>query len=330
MENMKYVARRLGVACITLLLITFVVYFIIQLPPGDFVDYLVANMIMEGERVTEADVLRLRAEYGVDRPFFVQYLAWLGGILTGNWGTSFLLKQNVLSVINETLGITLILSFSTMVFTYLMSIPIAIYSAKNQYSIGDYIFTFIGFIGMAVPNFLFAILLMYWSFLLLGSPLMGLPEFGITSWATLVEWAKAMIIPIIVIGTSGTCALIRFVRAQMLDEMGQPYVLATRAKGVSEATITYKYQMRAVLNPIASGLGNMVAGIFNGSTITAIILMLPTLGPVLLKALQTQDVFLSGGILLISAVLVVVGNLVGDLLLVLLDPRIKLNEGGSS
>lgn len=322
----KYIVKRLGLAAITLLLITFVVFFVIQLPPGDYVDTLVAKMIAEGERVTPQEINSLKEMYGVNRPFLVQYASWLGGVLTGDWGTSFYYNQDILVKIGETLGITLTLSICTMLFTYLISIPIAIYSAKHQYKIGDYLFTFIGFIGMAVPNFLFAILLMYGSFKLFGDPLMGLPNHGITSFATFLEWVKRMLIPILVIGTSGTCGLIRTVRAQMLDEQSQPYVLALRAKGVSEKAITFKYQMRAVLNPIVSGLGGMISGIFNGSTITAIVLMLPTLGPVLLKALQTQDIYLSGGILLISAILVVAGNLVSDLLLAVLDPRIKLLE----
>lgn len=313
-------------AAITLLMITFVVFFVIQLPPGDYVDTLVTKMISEGERVTEAEIALMKEAYGMNQPFFVQYISWLKGILTGNWGTSFYHNQNVLVKIGETLGTTIMLSLFTMLFTYILSIPIAIYSAKHQYSIGDYLFTFIGFIGMAVPNFLFAILLMYASFKITGKPIMGLPDFGVTSWATLWEWVKSLIIPVLVIGTSGTCGLIRSIRAQMLDEEGQPYILALRAKGASEGTITYKYQMRAVLNPIVSGLGGMIAGIFNGSTITAIVLMLPTLGPVLLKALQTQDIYLSGGILLISAMLVVIGNLISDLLLAVLDPRIKLLE----
>jgi len=326
MDILQYIIKRLLMAAVTMLLITFVVFFVIQLPPGDYVDTLVSNMIAEGETVTEADILYLKEIYGMNKPFIVQYFSWLKGIVTGNWGISFYYNQGVLVKIGETLGITITISLLTMLFTYILSIPIAIYSAKHQYSIGDYLFTFIGFIGMAIPNFLFAILLMYFSYKILGKPLMGLPDYGISSWATFVEWVKSMIIPILVIGTSGTCSLIRTVRAQMLDEQNQPYGLSTRAKGVSEATLTYKYQMRAVLNPIVSGLGGMISGIFNGSTITAIVLMLPTLGPVLLKSLQTQDIYMSGGILLISAILVVIGNLISDLLLAALDPRIKLLE----
>jgi peptide/nickel transport system permease protein len=180
---------------------------------------------------------------------------------------------------------------------------------------------------MAVPEFLLAIVLMFLSYKWFGKPIMGLlPEGGITSWPTFLEFLKKLIIPVIVISMSGTCGLIRSIRAQMLDEQEKPYVLCTRAKGVSEKTITYKYEMRAVLNPIVSGLGGMISGIFNGATITAIVLMLPTQGPILFKALQSQDVYLSGGILLISAMLVVTGTLISDLLLAVLDPRIKSLE----
>ncbi len=331
MDKWKYVGKRLILAFFTLIAITFVVFFVIQLPPGDFVDNMVSNMVAEGETVTQEDVAALKAMYRMDQPFLVQYADWLAGIVTGDWGVSFYYKQSVLVKISETLGATLMLSFLTLFITYLVSIPIAIHSAKHQYQITDYLFTFIGFIGMAVPHFLLAIVLMYLSYKFTGKALMGLfPEGGITSWATFLEFLSRLVIPVVVISMSGTCGLIRSIRAQMLDEQERPYVLATRAKGVSEAAITYKYEMRAVLNPVVSGLGPMISGIFNGSTITAIVLMLPTQGPILLKALQSQDVYLSGGILLISAVLVVAGTLVSDLLLALLDPRIKLLEENQS
>lgn len=323
----KFILKRISMALVTLLIITFVVFIVIQLPPGDFVDTIVTSMIAEGETVTEDEVILMKEMYGVNRPILEQYADWLFGILKGDWGVSFYYDQSVLVKISEVLGNTLLLSMLTMLFTYLSSIPIAIYAAKHQYSIGDYIFTFIGFLGMAIPNFLFAIVLMFISYKWFGKPIMGLfPEGGITSWATFVDFLSRLVIPIIVIGTGGTCSLIRTVRAQMLDELEKPYVLCTRAKGVSENTITYKYSMRSVLNPIVSGLGPMISGIFTGSTITAIVLMLPTQGPILLKALQSQDVYLSGGILLISASLVVLGTLVSDILLAVLDPRIKHME----
>lgn len=323
----KFILKRLLMAIVTLWIITFVVFIVIQLPPGDFVDTMVTDMIAEGETVTQDDVIRLKEMYGLNRPVIEQYFDWLGGILTGDWGTSFYYDEGVLSKISEVLGNTLLLSLLTLFFTYLVSVPIAIYAAKHQYSIGDYLFTFIGFLGMAIPNFLFAIVLMFISYKWFGKPLMGLfPDGGITSWASFVDFLSRLVIPIIVIGTGNTCGLIRVVRAQMLDEQERPYVLCTRAKGVSENTITYKYAMRSVLNPIVAGLGPMISQIFTGSTITAIVLMLPTQGPILLKALQSQDVYLSGGILLISASLVVIGTLISDILLAVLDPRIKHME----
>lgn len=326
---MKFILKRMLMACATLLLITFVVFMVIQLPPGDFVDTMVTNMIAEGEQVTEAEILALKESYGMNRHPVVQYLDWLKGIVTGDWGTSLYYNRGVLDQISDTLGNTLMLSFVTMIFTYVVSIPIAIYSAKHQYSIGDYTFTLIGFLGMAIPNFLFAIILMFVSYKWFGKPIMGFPNVPITDWQTFLNFVKSLIIPIIVIGTAGTCSLIRTVRAQMLDEQEKPYVLCTRAKGVSEPAITYKYAMRSVLNPIVSGLGPMISRIFTGSTITAIVLMLPTNGPILLKALQTQDIMLSGGLLLISASLVVLGTLVSDILLAVLDPRIKKIEEGA-
>ena len=326
-DKLKYIIKRMILAFFTLLMITFVVFFVIQLPPGDFVDNIVNGMIAQGETVTQADVANLKEMYHTNQPFLMQYGRWLKGIATGDWGVSYFYKQNVLVKIGETLGATLMISIITLVVTYLVAIPIAIHAAKHQYQISDYLFTFIGFIGMAVPSFLLAIVLMYISFRITGKPLMGLfPEGGIHSWDSFLEFLSKLIIPVIVISMSGTCGLIRSIRAQMLDEQESPYVLCTRAKGVSEKTLTYKYEMRAVLNPVVSGLGPMISGIFNGSTITAIVLMLPTQGPILLKALQSQDVYLSGGMLLISAILVVIGTLISDLLLAVLDPRIKYLE----
>ncbi len=324
----KFLVKRLLTALLTIFLITFVVFVVIQLPPGDYVDTVVTSMIAEGEQVTEADILLLKESYGVNRPLIVQYGDWLFGLVTGDWGTSYYYNQDVLEVISETLGTTLLLSFATLIFTYLVSIPIAVFAAKHQYSIGDYIFTIIGFFGMAVPGFLAAIIMMFLSYKILGQPIMGIPKDPITDFESLGNLVKSLVIPVVVIGLQGTCGLIRQVRAQMLDEQERPYVLATRAKGVGEQTLTYKYAMRSVLNPIVAGLGPMLKQIFTGSTITAIVLMLPTNGPVLLKALQSQDILLSGGILLISSILVVVGTFLSDILLAVLDPRIKHMEGG--
>lgn len=329
MDRTIFIVKRLIMAAITLVLISFVVFFIIQLPPGDYVDTLVTKMVAEGERVSEAEIAQLRQMYGVDRPFIIQYFSWFGGILTGDWGTSFNFNEGVLGIIADYLGPTLLLSISTLIFQYLVSIPIGIYAAKHQYSVGDYILTFVGFIGMAIPNFLFAILLMFFSYKLTGNAIMGMfPEGGIVDFASFLDFLKRLIIPILVIGLGGTCSGIRSTRALMLDEQTRPYILCTRAKGVSEAVLTWKYEVRAILNPTVSGLGGIISSVFNGSTITAIVLLLPTLGPVLLQALKTQDIYLSGGILFISAILVVLGTLLSDLLLAVLDPRIEYTEAG--
>lgn len=323
---LEFLFKRLGLALITLTLITFVVFFIIQLPPGDFVDYLVTNMVAEGEQVTAQEVENMREMYGLNRPFIIQYGDWLIGVLKGDWGTSLEYQVGVLSKIQETLGTTLMLSFTTLIFTWVVSIPIAIYSSRRQYSLPDYIVSIVGFLGMAIPNFMFAIILMYFSFKWTGKAIMGFPEGGVTGFASFFEYLKHMIIPVIVIGTGGTCGMIRSTRAMLLDEQDKPHVLALRAKGASENRIVYKYDMKTVMLPTVAGLGYMIAAIFNGSTLTAIVLMLPTLGPDLLKALQTQDVFLSGGILLITSSLVVFGTLLSDILLTFMDPRIKINK----
>lgn len=323
----KYIIKRLGIAVITLFLITIAVFAIIQLPPGNFVDVMVSNMTAQGEVVTNNQIQELRNMYGVNRPFIVQYLAWITGIFKGNFGTSLYYNQPVISIIGETLGNTLILSFFTLIFTYIVSVPIAIFSAKHQNSILDYFFNIVGFLGMAIPNFLLAIILMYISQRITGKPLMGLiPKGGITSWKTFIEFLKNLIIPVVVIGASETCGLIRILRAQLLDEQQKPYILALRAKGVSEFVLTYKYMLRAIINPIVSNLAGILKELFNGSTITAIVLMLPVQGPVLLKALQTKDTYLSGAILLITAVIIVLGNVLSDVLLSILDPRIKYEE----
>ena len=218
-----------------------------------------------------------------------------------------------------------------MLFTYLVSLPIGIYSALHQYSVGDYALSVVGFLGMATPNFLLAIILMYASFRITGDPLLGLfsPEMlqnGV-HWYNFGEFLKRMIIPIIVIGTSGTCGIIRTVRAQMLDEQAKQYALVARAKGVSEATITYKYCLRAALNPVVSGLAGSLSSIFSGSTISAIVMNLAIQGPVLFEALKTQDTYLSGTILLTQAFLVVIGTLISDIILAWMDPRIRYEKG---
>ncbi len=328
----KYVLKRIGLFIPTIIIISFVIFFIMQLPEGDYVSSYVARMQAEGEVFTEQDIANLRAEYGLDKPWPVRYVQWVWKIISqGDFGYSFAYGRPVWSVIMDRFWLTVLVSLIIMLFTYLVSLPIGIYSALHQYSVGDYALSVVGFLGMATPNFLLAIILMYASFQITGDPLLGLfsPEMlqnGV-HWYNFGEFLKRMVIPIIVIGTSGTCGIIRTVRAQMLDEQAKQYALVARAKGVSEATITYKYCLRAALNPVVSGLAGSLSSIFSGSTISAIVMNLAIQGPVLFEALKTQDTYLSGTILLTQAFLVVVGTLISDIILAWMDPRIRYEKG---
>lgn len=327
----KYVGKRILMFIPTILIISFVIFFIMQLPEGDYVSSYIARMQAEGEVFTQEDIETLRHQYGLDKNWVIRYVDWVVKIVTkGDFGYSFAYGRQVWDVIMDRLGITIAVSLTIMVFTYLVSVPIGIYSALHQYSPGDYVFTAIGFLGMATPNFLLAIILMYASFKWTGDPLLGLfstemLQEGIHLY-NFGEFLQRMIIPTIVIGTAGTCGVIRTVRAQMLDEQAKQYALTARAKGVSEKTIVYKYCLRAALNPVVSGLAGSLSSIFSGSTISAIVMNLSIQGPVLYEALRTQDTYLAGTILMTQAVLVVIGTLLSDILLAWLDPRIRFEK----
>jgi peptide/nickel transport system permease protein len=330
---LKYIGKRLLIMIPTVCIISLACFFIIQLPPGDFISSYITTMQSEGEVITQQVIAQLRSEYGLDKPWYVQYILWMKGIvLHGNWGYSFEYQRPVIAIINDRMGLTIALSLVTMLFTYLVSIPIGIYSAVHQYSAGDYIFSGIGFLGMATPNFLLAIILMYLSFKWTGDPLIGLFSDEMLQNGFRVaytgEFLRRMIIPVIVIGTAGTCGVIRTVRSQMLDELVKQYTLTARAKGVTERRITYKYCVRAALNPVVSGLATSLSSIFTGSTISAIVMNLPVQGPILYKALKSQDMYLAGSILFIMAFLVCLGTLFSDILLAWLDPRIRFSERG--
>lgn len=329
---LQYTIKRIFLFIPTVFIISFVIFFIIQLPEGDYVSSYVARMQAEGEVFTQADIDNLRTTYGMDQPWYLQYVNWMGKIITkGDFGYSFSYSRPVWSVIMDRLVLTIIVSLVIMAFTYLVSIPIGIYSALHQYSVGDYLFTAIGFLGMATPNFLLAIILMYFSFKWTGDPLLGLFSKEMLQEGVNLhnfgEFLQRMIIPIIVIGTAGTCGIIRTVRGQMLDEQSKQYTLTARSKGVPEYVIVYKYCLRAALNPVVSGLAKSLSGIFSGSTISAIVMNLAIQGPVLYEALRSQDMYLAGTILLVQATLVVIGTLLSDLALAWLDPRIRYVEG---
>lgn len=325
---LKYIFRRILVMIPVVLAITVIVFWIIQLPPGDYADTHVRQLQAEGESLSLADQERLRERYGLDQPWYQQYLTWMWGILTqGDLGYSFAYNRPVTAVIDQYMATTLIVAGASMLFTYLVAIPIGVYSAVKQYSLGDYVFTTIGFLGMATPNFLLAIILMYLSYVWFGDPMVGLqsPEHAGGEWslARVLDLLKHLVIPVVVIGTASTCELIRVMRGQMLEEMAKPDVVTARAKGVKESRILRKYPFRAAVNPIVSTLGWSLTGIFTGSTITAIVLNLPTQGPVMLDALLAQDMYLAGAWLGFMAILTVIGTLISDILLAWLDPRIR-------
>ena len=335
----QFILKRVLTFIPILLIMSLVIFFIIQLPPGDYLTSYVAGLKAEGQIVDESELDSLKERYGLYQPWYMQYAKWMGNIITiFDFGYSFEYERPVWPVIAEVLPMTIVVSLVTMLFNYLVGIPIGIYSAVHQYSVGDYCFTFIGFLGMAIPNFLFAILLMYFTYLWTGTAFIGLysseiligMQQGTLQWWQLLGrgdfWGR-MLIPIIVIGTSGTCGTLRSMRAQMLDELGKNYVLCARAKGVSERRIIYKYCLRAALNPTVSGLSGVLSHIFNGSTISAIVMNLQLVGPRLYAALKAQDMYLAGAIVMVQAFLVEVGILLADIGLAFLDPRIRFSGG---
>ena len=324
----KFILRKLCTMAITVFLISFVVFYIITLPPGDFLTNYVGRILAAGERVDPTMVENLRETYALDQPFVVQYWRWFSNIIFhGDFGYSFSLSMPVTTVIKAYIVPTMALSIITMLFTYLISIPVGIYSAVHQYSIGDYAFTTVCFLFQAVPNFLMAILLMFTAFKLTGDTMLGLFSPAMQnapwSWAKVVDLLKHCIIPVTVIGLNNTCGLIRTMRSQMLDELNKNYVMTGRAKGMKAAAIRYKYCVRAAVNPIASSIGWSLVGIFTGSTITAIVLNLPSMGTVMYDALIDQDMYLAGSWLFLMAIVTVIGTFISDVLLAWLDPRAR-------
>ncbi|MFE4709953.1 MULTISPECIES: ABC transporter permease [Paenibacillus] len=330
----QYIIRRILLAIPVVVLISFIVFYIIQLPPGDYVSSYAAKMSASGDIMSQAEMDQMRANLGLDRPIYEQYFMWMKKIiLHGDFGFSFNYNKPVMAVIQQYMGLTLVVSLVTMAFHYIVAIPIGIYTAVKQYSVGDYFFSGLSFIGMATPNFLLAIILMFLSYKWFGNPLLGLfsPEYVNAPWSMdkVKDLMQHMVIPVIVIGLSGTADLVRIMRGQMLDELNKPNVVTARAKGLSEMQILFKYPTRAALNPIVSTFGWSLSSIFTGATITAIVLNLPIQGPVMHNALLGQDMYLAGTFLLIMALLTVLGTLISDILLAWLDPKIRTEFRGS-
>lgn len=334
-----YILRRLAGMVPTLLIISFLIFFIIELPPGDYLSNQIEQLRTQGESASIAKLEFLRREFALDRPFLERYAVWLGawpgpngfdGLLQGNFGWSFEYSKPVNDVVSGTLLLTVVLNFATILFVYLVSFPIGIYSATRQYSWGDYGFTFLGYIGLATPNFLLGLILLFLMNEWFGVSIGGLmaPQFvgQPVSLDMILSILAHLVVPTIVIGTAGTAAMIRRLRANLLDELHRQYVTTARAKGLSERKVVLKYPLRMALNPFISDIGNLIPSLVSGSVIVSVVLNLPTVGPVLLSALQSQDQYLAGFILLFVAILTLIGMLVSDLLLALLDPRIRLGQ----
>ncbi|MCD6318933.1 ABC transporter permease [Candidatus Aerophobetes bacterium] len=323
----SYIARRILYMIPTLLVISVISFILIQLPPGDYLTSYIAQLTETGESVDKATIASLKKRYGLDKPIYVQYFMWIKGVLQGDFGQSFEWNKPVGELIWERLSLTVIISLFSLIFTYIVAIPIGIYSATHQYSLADYFFTSIGFLGLATPNFLLALVLMFLFYKYFGLSVGGLfsPEFieASWSWAKILDMINHMWIPVIVIGTAGTCGLIRIMRGTLLDELRKQYVITARAKGVGERKLLFKYPVRIAINPIISTIGWTLPQIISGATITAIVLSLPTTGPLLLRSLMSQDMYLAGSFILILATLTVIGTLISDILLAWLDPRIR-------
>jgi peptide/nickel transport system permease protein len=327
-----YFFRRLLLAAVTIWAITVVTFVIIQLPPGDFVDAYVAQSAAMGSAITMEEAAALRQAYGLDEPLLVQYVKWVSLIARGEFGVSFEFGRPVVEVIGDRLWLTILLSIGAIIVTWGIALPIGIYSAVRQYSWGDYFFTLFGFIGLAVPNFLLALIVMYLAFRWFGLNVGGLfsADFELAPWSAAKVWdlTKHLPLPVLILALSGTAQLVRIMRANLLDELRRPYVVTARAKGLPERRVILKYPVRAALNPFASTIGYLLPFVVSGSIIVSVVLSLPTVGPLLLRSLVSQDMLLASSIILLLGVLTVLGTFLSDLLLMWIDPKIRQGMHG--
>jgi peptide/nickel transport system permease protein len=325
-----YVVYRLLIMIPTLLTISAVVFIIIQLPPGDFLSTKLAELQAQGEQGAE-QLDALREIYGLDKPLIEQYFNWLFGMLQGDFGYSFEYQLPVSQLVGDRIGLTVLVEISTIVFIWVVSFIIGTYAATHQYSAGDHIASFIGFIGLALPNFLLALVLLYIANRYFGTSIGGLmdPQYIDQPWSAgkILSVAEHLVVPVIVIGTSGTAAMIRRLRANLLDELQKQYVVTGRAKGLPPRRLLFKYPLRMAINPFIADIGNLIPEVISGSVIVAVVLSLPTTGPLLLQALRSQDMYLAGSFLMFVSLLTVFGTLVSDLALAWLDPRIRFGGG---
>lgn len=322
-----FILRRLAHTIPLLIAISIISFIVINLPPGDYLTVKILELESRGDTGARRIIEQWRERYGLDKPLYMQYWIWVSNFVKGDFGRSFEHERPVAELIGERLLMTVLLSLTTLAFTWLVAIPIGIYSATRQYSIGDQIFSFLGYIGMSLPNFLLALIIMYFSVVKLGWSVGGLfsPAFQGAPWsfAKFVDFLKHVWIPVIVLGTAGTAGLIRVMRSAMLETLGQQFVQTARAKGLAEYLVIYKHTVRVAINPLITMLGYTFPAILSGDAITAVILNLPTIGPLLLRALEVQDMYLAGTILVFLSLFLVIGNLLADILLSVVDPRIR-------
>jgi peptide/nickel transport system permease protein len=323
----QYILKRIVFMIPTVFIISVLTFIIIQLPPGDFVSTMVANSAAQGQNIDAAEIQALRARYGLGQSMPVQYVKWVSGLLRGDLGFSYTFNEPAKSLIMGRLGFTILISASALFMTWAIAFPIGIYSAVRKYSVGDYAFTLLGFLGLAIPDFLLALIMMYVAFKYFGQSVGGLfsEQYIDAPWslAKLADLGGHLWIPMIIVGTAGTAGLIRILRANLLDELFRPYVITARSKGLSERKLLLKYPVRMALNPFISTIGWSLPALFSGETIVGVVLSLPTIGPLLLNALKAQDMYLAGSIIFILSVLTVIGTLISDILLAWNDPRIR-------
>jgi peptide/nickel transport system permease protein len=329
----RYIVHRFAVMIPTLVIISALIFTIIELPPGDFFETYVAELQAQGERVDLRHIEFLRQQYGFDRPPIERYFVWVWGMLHGDFGYSFEYELPVTEVVGDRIWLTILVSFVTIIFTWVIAFPIGIYSATHQYSWGDHGLTFLGLIGLATPNFLLALIFMYLANQWFGTSIGGLmdPQYlnEPMSWGKFLSIMEHLWIPVVIIGTSGTAGMIRRLRANLLDELQKQYVVTAKAKGLPPRRALVKYPLRMSLNFFISDIGSILPAIISGAEIVAIVLSLQTTGPLLISALRSQDMYLAGSFLMVLALLTVIGVLISDIALAILDPRIRL-QGGST
>lgn len=325
-----FILRRLLWMIPSFFAVSVVAFTIIQLPPGDFVTSYAADLATSGSPADPATLAAMRIRYGLDQPMVFQYFRWVGNALQGDLGMSFEYRTPVTDIIWNRLGMTALVAFCTLMFVWAVAFPIGVYSAVRQYSVGDYVITFLCFLGMATPNFLLALFVMYLSVEFLGYSVGGLfsPDYVNAPWdfGRVLDLLTHLWIPVVVLGVAGIASLVRIMRANLLDELGKPYVETGRAKGLPELTLILRYPTRVALNPFISTVGWILPVLVSGDVIVSSVLSLPTAGPILIQALKTQDMYLGGALIMFQCILVLIGTLLSDILLVWFDPRIRYDN----